>query len=111
MYVVSLADKPDASGRIFARIEARLYGTGNVNTCCLWVHGVDANGKCTQGSGRAGGYGYHRPSAALQQAIQNAGFTLSRGIDGVGEDAMREALLAIAKCLKIEAPALVEAFQ
>lgn len=110
-YVVSLADKPDASGRLSARIEARLYGTGNLNTCCLWVFGIDANGKCTQGSGQAGGYGYHRPSEALKMAIQNAGFTLSADIGGVGETAMREALLAIAKALKIKKPAIVEVYQ
>lgn len=111
MYVVSMADKPDVRGRLSARIEARFYGTGNVNTCCLWVFGVDANGTCTQGTGRAGGYGYHRPSEALAQAIRNAGFTLSRDIAGVGEEAMREALLAMARALKIKTPAIVEAYQ
>jgi hypothetical protein len=51
------------------------------------------------GSGSAGGYGYHRPSAAAQEAIENAGFTLANRIDGVGESAMREAVLAIAAAL------------
>lgn len=111
MSIISLSDKPSIHGRVWPVIEARLYGTGNVNTCCLWVYGVDANGKCTQGTGRAGGYGYHRPSEAMAQAIRNAGFTLSRDIAGVGEEAMREALLAMAKALKIKKPAIVESYQ
>lgn len=106
--VISLADKPRDDGRIYAHIECRLYSTGNQNTCCLWVHTADNH---TQGSGKAGGYGYHRPSAALSAAIRNAGFTLSKDIAGVGEQAMQEALLAIAKALKIKRPALIESYQ
>ena len=111
MQVISLAEKPRFDGRVYSHIEARMYGTGNINTCCLWVRGVGVNGQCTQGSGQAGGYGYHRPSEAMAAAIRNAGFTLSRDIGGVGEDAMREALLAIAKALKIKRPALIESYQ
>ena len=108
MSVVSLTDKPDNQGVIFPSIEARLYGNGTTNTCCLWVRDVGPNGKCTQGSGHAGGGGYHRKSAAMQAAIYNAGFTLSKSIDGVGESAMRAALLAIAKCVGVKRPAIVE---
>lgn len=108
MSVISLADKPDGHGVLDARIEARLYGNGESNTCCLWVINVDPSGKCTQGSGHAGGYGYHRRSAAMQDAIENAGFTLSQDIGGVGESTMREALLAIAECIGVEKPAIVE---
>jgi hypothetical protein len=65
----------------------------------------------TSGSAKAGGYGYHKGSVALEYAIQNAGFTLSGRIGGVGESAMREALLAIATAIGIKRPALVEAYQ
>lgn len=108
MSIISLADKPRDDGRIYPQIEARFYGTGNTNTCCLWIHAGENH---TQGSGSAGGYGYHRPSAALSAAIRNAGFTLSNDIAGVGETAVREALLAIAKTLKIKRPALIESYQ
>ena len=70
--------------------------TGGSNTACLWVNAGDVH---TSGSGSAGGYGYHRPSAAAHEAIHNAGFTLARPIDGVGNDAIREAVLAIARGL------------
>lgn len=93
----------------------------------LWVH---AGNLCTSGKGSAGGYGYHKTSAAIGGAISNAGIELygdvyggsswnhaenraytpkelaanrrkankSRAyIGGVGDGAVRDALLAIAK--------------
>jgi len=86
-------------------VELRLYGTGNVNTACLWVWAEKVN---TQGSGRAGGYGYHRPSQAAKEAIENAGFTLSQDIGGVGDSAITEALCAIADSLGLENWGLVK---
>lgn len=47
------------------------------------------------GHGHAGGYGYHKASAAIQAAIDSAGIKLSCAIDGVGETAIRDALIAI----------------
>jgi hypothetical protein len=84
-------------------IVARIYGTGSRNYCCLWVNNEPIH---TSGSDYAGGYGYHRSSAALQGAIDNAGFTLDKRIDGVGDSAMEEAMLAIAECIGIKNPLL-----
>ena len=63
----------------------------------------------TTGKGKAGGYGYHKASAAVQDAITSAGidlygsaytgtpdFTISASISGVGDSAIQSALLAIA---------------
>lgn len=47
------------------------------------------------GSGKAAGYGYHKPSAAAQYAMQDAGVRLSEHIDGCGDEAISEALQAI----------------
>jgi hypothetical protein len=61
-----------------------------------WVYGF------TSGTGYAGGYGYHKQSAAVQDALTSAGIGLynankaRRYIDGVGDSAIREALLAVA---------------
>lgn len=61
-----------------------------------WVYGF------TSGTGSAGGYGYHKQSAAVQDALTSAGIELynadktRRYIDGVGDSAIREALLAVA---------------
>lgn len=94
----------------------------------IWVHG---NGVYTSGKGSAGGYGYHKESAAIQDAITSAGIELygdvyesshrwnygenrentpaeiaaikrrltkeRAHIGGVGESAVKAALLAIAK--------------
>lgn len=100
-------------GKLQVICEARMY-MGRSNTastvyCSLWVHGK----KSTSGRGQASGYGYHKESAALQTAINSAGISLfgatfsntdqkinlkrAANIGGVGDDAMRTALIAIAR--------------
>jgi hypothetical protein len=110
MQVIDLAAAPFHDGSAHAVICARLYGTGKMNFAALWINHAPGN-LHTSGTGSAGGYGYHRPSAALGEAIRNTGFELSESISGRGESAMREALLAIAAAIGIERPALVESFQ
>lgn len=77
-------------------ISLRIYGTQAKNYACLWVSN---NGMYSNGSGSAGGYGYHRPSAAVQEAMESAGIKLDRSISGVGDSAIIGALHAIAKYL------------
>jgi hypothetical protein len=66
----------------------------------IWVHGPRF---ATAGNGWAGGWGYHKVSAALQEAISSAGIVLQNdegkrtAIDGCGDSAMRNALEAIAR--------------
>lgn len=74
----------------------------------IWVHG---NGIYTSGKGTAGGYGYHKESAAISDAISDAGITLWGSpyagetgdmkkrvyFGGCGEQSIRAALEAIAK--------------
>jgi hypothetical protein len=61
-------------GEIKEVITARFYmgrsSQASVVYCCLWVGGV-----CS-GKGNAGGYGYHKESAALDEAITSAGIEL-----------------------------------
>ena len=77
----------------------RIYGTQSRNYCCLWTFG----GKSSSGSGFAGGYGYHRPSAAVQEALTSAGFELTNSdgkkeyIDGRGDSAIEEFMRAVAR--------------
>ena len=75
----------------------------------IWISN---NGLYTSGYGVAGGYGYHKESAAIDAAITSAGFELFGNvyarsnekpdfkkqcyIGGVGESAIDAALLAIA---------------
>lgn len=78
-------------------IIARIYWSKNGATCyaCVWIHGDIG----TSGGGKAGGYGYHKASAALSYALTDAGVQLSEDIGGRGESAMTDALAAMAKAL------------
>ena len=77
-------------------ITARIYATNAMHYACVWI----GTGKFySSGGGKAGGYGYHRASAALQNALDDAGIKLSEPIDGRGEQAMIDALAATAKVL------------
>jgi len=84
----------------------RLYGTGATNYACLWVNYKEVH---ISGGGKAGGYGYHRASAAAQVAINNAGIALSQDIDGRGNGAIGDALKAIARALGLTDFGLIEA--
>jgi hypothetical protein len=79
-------------GKYRTPITLRLYLTNSVAYAVLWV---DVGDVYTGGSGRAGGYGYHRPSQAVEYAVKDAGFTLSEDIGGRGDEAIIEALKAI----------------
>jgi hypothetical protein len=93
-----------ATGR--SVVIVRIYQPGTVAYCSLWIH---ARTGCGRGQGQAGGGGYHKASAAMAAAVEDAGIVL-RGdvywrkstkdvarIGGVGESAMLEALQAIAR--------------
>lgn len=58
-------------------------GRGNTVYASLWVHRIADKNKPanweygeTSGRGQAGGYGYHKASAAVQSAIDSAGIAL-----------------------------------
>ena len=74
-------------------IRCRLYATKVRWYCCIWIK---TKMDYDSGSGYAGGYGYHKPSTAVANAIQAAGYNLSKDISGVGDNAIIDALVAIA---------------
>ena len=78
----------------------RLYysKSGARNYACLWVL---CEGFYASGSDYAGGYGYHRPSAAAQGAFKNAGVTLAEPIDDRGDSAIEDAMRALADYMGI----------
>lgn len=84
------------SGEIKSLVEARVYMSPSRSaermTAILWAHGKNY----ASGSGYAGGYGYHKASAAVGNAIDAAGFELDFYIDGGGEQALIDALMAVA---------------
>jgi hypothetical protein len=112
-------------GRMIDFIDCRLYmgksPCASVVYASIWVKGeptvregahpfrsvYTACALHVSGRGQAGGYGYHKPSAAIDAAIRSAGITLEytdsadkgrkADISGVGDEAIREALEAIAR--------------
>ena len=83
------------AGKFHTPVTLRTYGTKSMNYACLWIND-DLHHIYCNGSGSAGGYGYHRTSAAAHYAINQAGIKLNQPIDGRGESAIKEALTAIA---------------
>lgn len=87
-------------------IDCRIYWPAQTAYCALWVSGEKVY---NQGTGRAGGGGYCKESAAVGDAIDSAGWDLDGNIHGVGETAIKEALLAIAKAIGVKKPIYVVA--
>lgn len=94
-------------------ITLRVYSTNSKVYVCVWVN-AHAAGKRKEsvhvsGSGSAGGYGYHRSSAAAQEALSNAGFTFDENISGRGNDAILSALNAVCVSLSFKKFTIVKA--
>ena len=62
----------------------------------VWLSSSPGAPGCA-GHGKAGGYGYHKCSAAIDQAFASAGVKLSQDISGRGESAIRAALEAVGR--------------
>ena len=80
-------------------VDCRVYiGKSSSSTtvyCSVWVYGE----KLYTGLGKAGGGGYHKPSAAMYEALHNAGWAVSESISGCGDGAMRKAAVAVAQAV------------
>lgn len=92
--------------KMITLVDARLGATANCHYASVWL-----NTKYTdydyyikygdaRASAKAGGWGYHRASAALDSAFHRAGMKFNIGCSGMGESAMRDCLLAAGECLK-----------
>lgn len=105
--VIDLSGDVGSDGEADAVVDCRLYmgrsSSSSVKYAIIWTEKGD-------GTGSAGGCGYDKDSAAVGEAIRNAGYTLEHRIDGVGLDAIKQALLAIARFNGCAAPAIVSAF-
>ena len=67
--------------------------------CSMWVN---HHPYYVSGRGKAGGYGYHKASAAFQDACDSAGIELSQPVDGRGASLVKEAMFAIGEALGFE---------
>lgn len=76
----------------------------------IWIRNpIDPAGERSySGTGKASGYGYHKASAAIGDAIESAGLKLSQPIDGRGDQAVRDALQAICSALGYDDVCILE---
>ncbi len=85
---------------VTARLWMARAASASVCYATIWIGGHANDTEVSlAGHGSAGGWGYHRNSAALQFAIESAGIKLDQRIDGVGDTAIEAALLAIARAV------------
>lgn len=84
-------------------VEARFWmgrsAAASVVYCSVWLHGRRWANRCCSGRGSAGGSGYHKESAALEDALSSAGVKLAGNIGGCGERPMSLALAAVARAM------------
>ena len=71
-------------------------------TCLMENYDNDYYNTCgsARGAGKAGGWGYHRASAALESAFSRAGMRFEDGCSCKGEGAMRDCLMCAGEYLK-----------
>ena len=92
--------------KMITLVDARLGATPHCHYASVWLNTCYYNNEFynkfgfARGAGKAGGYGYHRASAALKSAFSRAGMRFSIGCSGMGENAMRDCLLAAGEYLK-----------
>ena len=90
------------NGKMYEAVILRIYRTDSRAYACLWTMGNYAWGQADgslwrSGSGWAGGYGYHKASAAAHAAIKAAGIELSENVHSAGDSAIMNAVEAIAR--------------
>lgn len=95
-------------GKVEDLVDLRISSTSSAAYAVVWLYSPKVKDKeghtvkpsfWNSGSGRAGGYGYHRPSAAAAEALSRAGVKLSEDIGGRGDQAIRDAVEAAGKAL------------
>lgn len=97
-----------SEGGMVELVDARLGATDSCHYASVWLDCFYSNENfaCENGraygAGKAGGYGYHRASAALDSALRRAGMKFNIGCSGMGESMMQDCLLAAGEYLKPE---------
>lgn len=107
------------NGEVHTPVSVKCYmgrsSSASVVYCNIWIHAETKAGYISlSGAGSAGGYGYHKISAAVDEALQSAGVQLygspyaraekpdmkkPSSISGVGDSAIEAALVAICRAL------------
>lgn len=86
----------DLDGELVSPITVRCYkgrsSSASVVYASVWIGDRPFR---TSGHGRAGGYGYCKVSAAIDDAFRSAGIELNKSISGIGIGAVESAIVAI----------------
>lgn len=90
-------------------VTVRFYGNGSRHYCCVWTSSRNGKLDYARGSAWAGGYGYHKDSDAMEQALKVAGFNFAEHFGGTGETGEEAALEAIARFVGAERFLIVRA--
>lgn len=113
--------------------DIRIYypkGNGSRVYCCAWIRQntwsdtykytrfsptpekVKTNKKSHwwNGSGYVDGWGYHKPSSAIEEALESAGFKFNKSFGGCGDSTAEEAIKAIGRKLGYKKTHLVKAY-
>lgn len=86
-------------------VDARLGATDGNHYCTVWLNTryIEPEFYFENGfayaSAKAGGYGYHKASQALESAMWRAGMKFEIGCGGMGSQCMRDVLLAAGEYL------------
>lgn len=110
-------------GTITEVVTVRTYMSASRNAstvkACVWIRPADRASDWLSGRGEAGGYGYHKESAAIADAVRNAGVKLygnpyfsrepvdinkSFDFGGTGSSKYREIFAAIARAVGHNGP-------
>lgn len=86
-------------------IVVRTYWPGSVCYACVWIMAHPLHGN---GSGKAGGCGYCKESAAIQAAFESAGIKFGKSFGAAGLSAVREFLADLARTLGLTDFVIVE---
>ena len=88
----------DLDGKLISPITVRCYmgrsSSASVVYASVWIGNRTLH---TNGHGQAGGGGYCKVSAAIDDAFRSAGVELNQSISGVGTGAVESAIVAIGK--------------
>lgn len=105
-YTVVAKTKKGFSEPITARVWRSYNADGAAPLyAAVWISSEDFQ---LSGAGKAIGYGYHKASTAIADALQTAGVILDEDISGRGDSAIRNALTATAKVLGFNNVHIVE---
>ena len=93
-------------GKLVDLVDLRIAFTNSGTPyACVWLYQPaefarnEMGGCWNSGSGTAGGYGYHKGSAAVESAFHAAGIRFDQDIGGCGWERVKEAVYAAGEML------------